>query len=186
MSAYNRHKEKSISGINFFAIGLTSSISVITTDVNGYIDTFDDGSNFSFKQIEADVDGMHFTNEGKNAKTGVLLNPKMIVKLTVANQTTANELIKSLNDIVSQGLTFIYGDNNKNAFLVGYPLDIIEADRDIQTFDYSFDSGENIQEDGKQLITLTFSATNISNLLQFDIINSTEIFSKVSTFIDYV
>lgn len=185
MSVYNRYKNKSISGISFFAISLTSSINSVTLDVNNQITLIDCDSQL-FKQIQADVDGLHFTNEGKNAKTGVLLNPKMVVKLTVANQIEANALIKSLNDIVSQGLTFIYGDNNKNAFLVGYPLDIIEADRDIQTFDYSFDSGENIQEDGKQLITLTFSATNISNILSFDSTNSNEILTNSSIYVEYV
>ena len=185
LAAYSRFKNKSIPGNCKLFYGLTTSPSAVTL-TSGEISTFTSAAS-TFYEIKADVDGIKFENSGKLNKSGSVFEGKLTVKLTVASQVLANTLIANLYSIIGQGISLIYTDNNKNSFLFGHNANdvLLEKDRDIMSFDYSFDSGETPGEEGKQLITLVFTAKTLSTPIPFNSTIGGTISGGTASFITY-
>lgn len=183
ISSYSRFKNKSIPGNCQLFFGLTTSPTVVTL-TSGEITTFTSASN-TFYEIKGDVDGIKFENTGKVNKAGSVFEGKLTVKLTVSSQLLANTLIANLYSIIGQGISLIFTDNNKNSYLFGHNANdtLLEKDRDIMSFDYSFDSGETPGEDGKQLITLVFTAKTLSVPIPFNSTIGGTISGRTATFI---
>lgn len=187
LTAYKRNIAKAVSGnLQLFLIK-KKDINTVTFDVNGNIDRFNIIQGY---EIQGDVDSVQFTSEGKSGINGTTFVHKMIVKMLIGKQYLI-DLQAELNKVIADGICFIRTDANKNCFVSGFGLTDLNNTTPItdyryyRSFETKYDSGTATNEDGKQVVEMTFTANMISNEYRFDDILTADILAKTYINMEY-
>lgn len=187
LTAYKRNIAKAVSGnLQLFMVE-KKSIDAVTFDINGNIDRFDIIAGY---EIQGDVDNVQFTSEGKSGINGTTFVHKMIVKMLIGKQELI-DLQSELNNVIDDGICFIRTDGNKNCFLSGYGATDLDDTTPItdyryyRSFETKYDSGIAPNEEGKQVVEMTFTANMISQEYRFDDALTSDILTKTYTNMNY-
>lgn len=187
LTAYKRNIAKVVSGnLQLFLIK-SPELNGIVFDIDGNLGLFDIAYG---NEIQGDVDSVQFTSEGKSGINGTTFVHKMIVKMLIGKQELI-DLQSDLNACIAEGVCFIRTDGNKNCFLSGYGA--TDLDDTTPTTDYryyrsyetKYDSGIAPNEEGKQVVEMTFTANMISQEYRFNDTLTADILAKTYTDMNY-
>ena len=187
LTAYKRNIAKAVSGnLQLFLIK-KKDIDTVTFDANGNIEDISIDAGY---EIQGDVDSVQFTSEGKSGINGTTFVHKMIVKMLIGKQELI-DLQAELNNVIADGICFIRTDANKNCFVSGFGLADLNNTTPItdyryyRSFETKYDSGTAPNEEGKQVVEMTFTANMISNEYRFDSILSAWLVEKTFANMNY-
>lgn len=187
LTAYKRNIAKVVSGnLQLFLIK-SPELNEIGFDIDGNLTLF----NIAYgNEIQGDVDSVQFTSEGKSGINGTTFVHKMIVKMLIGKQELI-DLQSDLNACIAEGVCFIRTDGNKNCFLSGYGATDLDDTTPItdyryyRSFETKYDSGTAPNEEGKQVVEMTFTANMISNEYRLDSILTNKVLLQTFSNLNY-